>query len=74
MLSDWGGEYLNNEFQDYKKQNEIVPKRTPPYLPQLNGVLEGEIAPYWIWYDQWWVIQTFLNCFWVMLWKLLSTF
>ena len=40
LRSDRGGEYLSDEFQDYLKKNGIVPQRTPPYTPQLNGVSE----------------------------------
>ncbi|KAL3497596.1 hypothetical protein ACH5RR_040328 [Cinchona calisaya] len=40
LRSDRGGEYLNQEFQDYLKENEILPQSTPPYTPQLNGVSE----------------------------------
>ena len=35
---DQGGEYLNQEFQDYLRDNGILSHWTPPYMPQHNGV------------------------------------
>ncbi|WRX12996.1 Integrase [Theobroma cacao] len=40
LRSDKGGEYLSQEFQDYLKENEILPQWTPPRTPQHNGVSE----------------------------------
>ncbi|KAL0434589.1 UNVERIFIED_CONTAM: Transposon Ty2-B Gag-Pol polyprotein [Sesamum radiatum] len=40
LRSDRGGEYLNGEFMDYLKENEILSQWTPPGTPQLNGVAE----------------------------------
>ncbi|KAL0433700.1 UNVERIFIED_CONTAM: hypothetical protein Slati_2704300 [Sesamum latifolium] len=40
LRSDRGGEYLNGEFIDYLKENEILSQWTPPGTPQLNRVAE----------------------------------
>ena len=40
LRSDRGGEYLSQEFIDLLKDCGIVPPRTPPRTPQLNGVSE----------------------------------
>ena len=38
LISYRGGEYLNQEFLDYLKDNGILSQWTPPYPPQHNGV------------------------------------
>nr|GEU76353.1 hypothetical protein [Tanacetum cinerariifolium] len=38
--SNRGGEYMSQEFLDYLKEHEIIAHRTPPYMPQFNGVSE----------------------------------
>nr|GEX43925.1 hypothetical protein [Tanacetum cinerariifolium] len=40
LQSDRGGEYMSQEFLDYLKEHRIIVHRTPPYMPQHNGVLE----------------------------------
>ncbi|KAL0462672.1 UNVERIFIED_CONTAM: hypothetical protein Slati_0154800 [Sesamum latifolium] len=40
LRSDRYGEYLNGEFINYLKENEILSQLTPPGTPQLNGVAE----------------------------------
>ena len=40
LRSDRGGEYLSQEFLDYLRDNGILSKWTPPYMPQHNGVAE----------------------------------
>ena len=42
LRSDRGGEYLSQGFLDYLKDNEILSQRTPPYMPQHNGVVDRE--------------------------------
>ena len=37
---DRGGEYLSIEFTQFLKDNGIIAQLTPPYTPQMNGVLE----------------------------------
>ncbi|GJS93258.1 retrotransposon protein, putative, ty1-copia subclass [Tanacetum coccineum] len=38
LRSDRGGEYMSQEFLDHLKDHEIIAHRTPPYMPQHNGV------------------------------------
>ncbi|KAL2240893.1 UNVERIFIED_CONTAM: hypothetical protein Sindi_0730500, partial [Sesamum indicum] len=40
LQSDRDGENLSGEFIDYLKQNGILSQRTPPRMPQLNGVAQ----------------------------------
>ncbi|KAJ9539151.1 hypothetical protein OSB04_031884 [Centaurea solstitialis] len=40
LRSDRGGEYLSQEFDSHLRECEIVSQLTPPYTPQMNGVLE----------------------------------
>ena len=40
LRSDRGGEYLNQEFLDYLRENGILSQWTPPYMPPHNGVAE----------------------------------
>ena len=40
VRSDRGGEYFSNEFDSFSSENGIIHERTPPYLPQSNGVAE----------------------------------
>jgi transposase InsO family protein len=40
LRSDKGGEYFNNDFHYFCKNNGIIPERTAPYTPQQNGVAE----------------------------------
>ena len=40
LRSDRGGEYLSTEFTQFLKHNGILAQLTPPYTPQMNGVLE----------------------------------
>ena len=40
LRSDRGGEYLNNEFEDYLLEHGIVSQLTAPGTPQQNGVAE----------------------------------
>ncbi|GJS92823.1 retrotransposon protein, putative, ty1-copia subclass [Tanacetum coccineum] len=40
LHSDHGGEYISQEFLDHLKDHEIIAHRTPPYIPQHNGVSE----------------------------------
>ena len=40
LRSDRGGEYLDNEFEDYLLEHEIVSQLTAPGTPQQNGVAE----------------------------------
>jgi transposase InsO family protein len=37
---DRGWEYFSNEFDLFCSKNGIIHERTPPYLPQSNGVVE----------------------------------
>jgi transposase InsO family protein len=38
--SDRGGEYFSNDFDLFCTEHGIIHKRTPPYSPQSNGVVE----------------------------------
>ncbi|GJX57069.1 retrotransposon protein, putative, ty1-copia subclass [Tanacetum coccineum] len=38
LRSDHGGEYISQEFLDHLKDHGIIAHRTPPYMPQHNGV------------------------------------
>ncbi|GKA20689.1 zinc finger, CCHC-type containing protein [Tanacetum coccineum] len=38
IRSDRGGEYMSQEFLDHLKEHGIIAHRTPPYMPQHNGV------------------------------------
>ncbi|GJW29671.1 zinc finger, CCHC-type containing protein [Tanacetum coccineum] len=40
LRSDRGGEYMSQEFLDHLKEHRIIAHRTPPYMPQNNGVSE----------------------------------
>ncbi|GJY73221.1 retrotransposon protein, putative, ty1-copia subclass [Tanacetum coccineum] len=40
LRSDYGGEYMSQEFLDHLKDHGIIVHRTPPYTPQHNGVSE----------------------------------
>ncbi|KAJ9544580.1 hypothetical protein OSB04_024287 [Centaurea solstitialis] len=40
LRSDRGGEYLSDEFDNHLMECGIVSQLTPPYTPQMNGVLE----------------------------------
>ncbi|GJU88105.1 retrotransposon protein, putative, ty1-copia subclass [Tanacetum coccineum] len=40
LRSDQGGEYISQEFKNYRKACEIFQQLTPPYTPQHNGVSE----------------------------------
>ena len=40
LQSDRGGEYLNQEFEDYLVEHGIVSQLTDPGTPQQNGVAE----------------------------------
>ncbi|GJY58876.1 retrotransposon protein, putative, ty1-copia subclass [Tanacetum coccineum] len=40
LRSDRGGEYMSQEFLDHLKEHGIIAHRTPPYMPQHNGVSE----------------------------------
>ncbi|GJZ20300.1 retrotransposon protein, putative, ty1-copia subclass [Tanacetum coccineum] len=40
LRSDRGGEYISQEFLDHLKECGIIAHRTPPYMPQHNGVSE----------------------------------
>nr|GFA86494.1 hypothetical protein [Tanacetum cinerariifolium] len=40
LRSDYGGEYISQEFKDYLKACEIVQQLTPAYTSQHNGVSE----------------------------------
>nr|GEY01198.1 hypothetical protein [Tanacetum cinerariifolium] len=40
LRSDRGGEYMSQEFLDYLTEHGIITHRTPPYMPQNNGVSE----------------------------------
>ncbi|GJV86456.1 retrotransposon protein, putative, ty1-copia subclass [Tanacetum coccineum] len=40
LHSDRGGEYMSQEFLDHLKEHGIIAHRTPPYMPEHNGVFE----------------------------------
>ncbi|GKC95170.1 retrotransposon protein, putative, ty1-copia subclass [Tanacetum coccineum] len=40
LSSDRGGEYMSQEFLDHLRDHGIIAHRTPPYMPQHNGVSE----------------------------------
>ncbi|GJZ43613.1 retrotransposon protein, putative, ty1-copia subclass [Tanacetum coccineum] len=40
LRSDRGGEYTSQEFLDHLRDHGIIAHRTPPYMPQHNGVSE----------------------------------
>jgi transposase InsO family protein len=40
LRSDNGGEYINNEFEEYLRNNGIKHEKTTVYTPQQNGVAE----------------------------------
>lgn len=40
IRSDNDGEYVNNKFDNFCKENGIIHQLTVPYTPQLNGVAE----------------------------------
>ncbi|GKB32544.1 retrotransposon protein, putative, ty1-copia subclass [Tanacetum coccineum] len=40
LRSDYGGEYMSQEFLDHLKDHGIIDHRTPPYTPQHNVVSE----------------------------------
>ena len=40
LRSNQGGEYFNQEFLNYLKDNVILSQWTLPYTPQHNGVVE----------------------------------
>ncbi|GJY67436.1 zinc finger, CCHC-type containing protein [Tanacetum coccineum] len=40
LRSDCRGEYTSQEFLDHLKEHEIIAHKTPPYMPQHNGVSE----------------------------------
>ncbi|GJZ62862.1 retrotransposon protein, putative, ty1-copia subclass [Tanacetum coccineum] len=40
LCSDHGGEYMSQEFLDHLKEHGTIAHRTPPYMPQHNGVSE----------------------------------
>ncbi|GKD28626.1 retrotransposon protein, putative, ty1-copia subclass [Tanacetum coccineum] len=40
LCFDRGGEYMSQEFLDHLKEHGIIVHRTPPYMPQHNGVSE----------------------------------
>jgi hypothetical protein len=40
--SNHGGEYFSNEFDLFCAKHDVIHERTPPYLPQSNGVVEGK--------------------------------
>ena len=40
LRTDGGGEYTSNEFGAYCEKEGITHEITPPYTPQLNGVVE----------------------------------
>ncbi len=40
LLSDEGGEYVNDEMKEFMKEEGMIHRTTPPYTPQRNGVSE----------------------------------
>ncbi|MBA3284504.1 MAG: DDE-type integrase/transposase/recombinase, partial [Nitrosopumilus sp.] len=40
ILSDGGGEYVNEEFKKFSKEKGFIQRITPPYTPQRNGLAE----------------------------------
>ena len=40
LRSDRGGEYLDNEFKDFRIEHGILSQHTAPGTPQQNGVAE----------------------------------
>jgi transposase InsO family protein len=40
LRSDRGGEYFSNDFDLFCAEHGIIHERTPPYLPESNGVAE----------------------------------
>ena len=40
LKSNRGEEYFSNEFTSFYEEVGIIHERTPPYLPQSNGVAE----------------------------------
>ncbi|GKB28092.1 retrotransposon protein, putative, ty1-copia subclass [Tanacetum coccineum] len=68
LCSDRGGEYISQEFLDHLRDYGIIANRTPPYMPQHNGVdyaLESaacilnmvptkkvDKTPYKVWHEQ----------------------
>ena len=40
LMSDGGGEYVNDEMERYMIKHGMIHRKTPPYTPQRNGVAE----------------------------------
>lgn len=40
FMSDRGGEYFSNVFDEFCAEHGVIHERTPPYSPQSNGVAE----------------------------------